>query len=208
MPEQQDDQEISAVGAIKTALSPLDPEARERVLSAALALLGMSGARAGAAAAASSDVGGTAAAPDAAREAAPQPASPIPDIRQLKAQKQPKSDREMAVLVAYYLTEEAPSDVRKDFITAEDILTQFKQAGYRRPSDAGQTLRNAKHAGYLESAGQGKFRLSPVGYNLAAHGLPRSESEATSRRPARGSAAKNKRSPKASTTKRPSSRRE
>ncbi|RKZ36142.1 MAG: hypothetical protein DRQ49_18405 [Gammaproteobacteria bacterium] len=102
------------------------------------------------------------------------------DIRSLSDQKQPNSDMEMAAIVAYYLSEVAPEDERKDSIVTKDIKKYFKQAGYPLPGGPQFTLPNAKAAGYFESAGHGKYKLNPVGYNLVVHGLPRAKSESSS----------------------------
>jgi hypothetical protein len=96
------------------------------------------------------------------------------DIRTLKEQKQPSSANEMAALVAYYLAEVAPEGERTQEVTKEHMAKYFKQAGYPLPRVIRQLLPNAKSAGYFDSAGEGKFRLNPVGYNLVAHNLPRS----------------------------------
>lgn len=93
------------------------------------------------------------------------------DIRTLKDQKQPKTAIQMAVLVAYYLQDLSPA--KKETITAEDLTTYFKQANFPLPKgEIRFTLVNAKNAGYFESAGDGQFKLNPVGYNLAVHQLP------------------------------------
>ena len=122
---------------------------------------------------------------------------PVVDIRSLRNQKQPNSDSEMAAIVAYYLSEVAPEDNRKDSIGPGDIRTYFKQAGHPLPRRTDVTLPNAKSAGYFESAGHAKYRLNPVGYNLVAHGLPRAKSES----PPRPTRRKSKRTKKAKSSK-------
>jgi len=118
----------------------------------------------------------------------------IVDIRSLRDQKKPNSDMEMAAIVAYYLSELAPDDNRKDIISTEDIKTYFIQAGHPLPKSPEFTLPNAKAAGYFESAGRGKYRLNPVGHNLVVHGLPRAESQGlqVSRRKKRTKSSKKK----------------
>lgn len=98
------------------------------------------------------------------------------DIRSLKEQKQPSNALEMACLVAYYLQELASSDERKSEITSSDLDKYFKQAVYPLPKKMAQVLVDAKASGYLDSTGRGIYKLNPVGYNLAAHGLPRKSS--------------------------------
>jgi len=97
----------------------------------------------------------------------------IIDIRSLKEKKNPSNAKEMACLVALYLSEYAASDEQKKEIGERDIEKYFKQASYPLPKVPGQALRDAKSAGYLDSSSRGKFKLNPVGYNLAVHSLPR-----------------------------------
>lgn len=94
-------------------------------------------------------------------------------IRDLREGKNPKTDVQMAVLVAYYLSELAPSEERKDTIQIPDITKYFKQAGYPIPPEPRFTLNNAKNGGYLDSVSAGEYRLNPVGYNLVVHAMPR-----------------------------------
>ena len=96
----------------------------------------------------------------------------IQDIRTLRERKNPQSVIEMAVLVAYYLSELAPENERKQAITSADIEKYFKQAGFRLPRALGQTLQKAKVAGYFDSVAGGQYKLNPVGYNLVVHNLP------------------------------------
>ena len=105
----------------------------------------------------------------------------VVDIRSLRDQKQPSSDMEMAAIVAYYLSELAPEENRKEVIATEDVKTYFKQAGHPLPKGPQFTLPNAKAAGYFESAGHGRYKLNPVGHNLVVHGLPRADSESSQR---------------------------
>ena len=99
-------------------------------------------------------------------------AQKVADIRSLKQEKSANTDREMTVLVAYYLQNEAPENERKDTMGSADVLKYFKQANHPIPSRPGMTLTNTKNAGYLEQVGQGKYRLNAVGYNLVAHNMP------------------------------------
>jgi hypothetical protein len=103
--------------------------------------------------------------------------SPVQDIRTLKEQKEPSSGIQMAVLVAYYLSETAPAGERKDEITKADIERYFKMAGFSLPADATFTLNNAKNAGYLDSTSSGHYKLNPVGYNLVTHRMGSREVE-------------------------------
>lgn len=108
---------------------------------------------------------------------APQPSAgvgeiasrPITDIRSLTAEKQPRSANEMTALVAYYVSEMAPENDRSDTVSADVIRKYFKMAGFPLPTALRSVLPNAAAAGYMESVGQGEYRLNPVGYNLVVH---------------------------------------
>jgi len=97
------------------------------------------------------------------------------DIKSLKEQKQPRSAREMACLVGYYLTELAPESERKSAIAAADIDKYFKQAGYRSPGALVQVLPDAKKGGYFDSEARGEYKLNRVGYNAVVHSMPKRE---------------------------------
>ncbi len=95
------------------------------------------------------------------------------DIRTLKETKNPRNDIEMICVMAYYLEKYAPGGEAKSTIQTKDIKKYFDQAGFPLPKVANQALINTKKAGYLDSAGRGKYKLNPVGHNLVAHTLPR-----------------------------------
>ena len=79
----------------------------------------------------------------------------------------------MACIVAYYLASMAQPSERKSAITKSDLDKYFKQAGQKLPKRIEQVLIDAKAAGYLDSAGRGKYILNPVGHNLVVHTLPK-----------------------------------
>jgi hypothetical protein len=179
MSEQNTDPELQAMQQVIKALESLDADARTRVITYVFQRLGLSLAT-----------------PNpispptevqlppmmAASPAAPAPVGTvIADIRSLKEAKQPKSDNQMAALVAYYLKEVAPSNDRKDAISQEELEKYFKQAGFPLPKRSDMTLVNSKHAGYFDSAGVGLYKLNPVGHNLIAHGLPSSSGDSNRR---------------------------
>lgn len=95
------------------------------------------------------------------------------DIRSLKEEKKPSTDREMAAIVGYYLSELAPIDERKESINQEDIVKYFKQADFKLPKHSRMTLPQAKEAGYFDTLARGQYKLNPVGYNLVVHNLPK-----------------------------------
>ena len=160
--------ELDAIRGILKALTPLTKDARARVIAYTFKRLGIGGSEPSTTTPVSEAARGTSfAQPTFATR------QQIVDIRTLKEEKQPSSAREMAVLVAYYLAEAAPSNERKNEINADDVRQYFKQAGFRLPSAPEMTLVHTRNAGYLDSGTQrGMYRLNPVGYNLVVHSLP------------------------------------
>jgi len=172
MSEQTNDTELQAIQQVITALQTLEEDARTRVLAYVFHRLGLSSA-----------TPNPVLTPQEQQSSGllssqptqlPPPTAIVPDIRSLKEAKQPKTDNQMAALVAYYLNEVAPAADRKDAISQDDIAKYFKQAGFELPKKAGMTLVNAKNSGYLDQAGPGLYKLNPVGYNLVVHGMPTS----------------------------------
>lgn len=123
---------------------------------------------------------GSKAAPGKALEVEP-PAAPResvtgtgrpPDIRSFFEEKQPKSDIEAAAATAFFYQYIVNEDQRKDSISADTLAEAFRLAKRKLPTAISQTLRNAKNAGYFDSAGEtGHYKLNPVGYNLVEHTL-------------------------------------
>ncbi len=103
--------------------------------------------------------------------APPAPRSPT-DIRSLRTEKNPRSAREMACVVAFYLQELAPEGERKETVSTADLEKFFKQAHFKLPEKLAQVLVDAKGSGYFDSAARGAYKLNAVGYNLVAHKLP------------------------------------
>ena len=100
------------------------------------------------------------------------------DIRSLKDQKQPKSARQMACVIAYYLRELAPESERRETVNSKELEKYFKQARFKLPKNIGQILPDARSGGYFETAsGKGEYALNAVGYNLVAHNLPTNKGE-------------------------------
>lgn len=104
-----------------------------------------------------------------------QPLSPqkFIDIRTFKEEKRPGNGVEMACVFAYYLANVAPEGQKTNTVISKDVEKFFKQANFILPKVPGQVLRDAKAAGYFDSAGRGKYKLNPVGHNLVAHSLPK-----------------------------------
>ena len=171
MAETPRDAEIHALEVLIEALDPLDDDARARVLEYTLRRLGMRELPVGVPA-------------DTPRVKDPGSAPPavlptgrVVDIRTLRAEKAPATAIEMAAIVAYYLSEAAPKEQRKETVTTADIERYFKQAHHPLPNRIGNTLPNAAAAGYFDSAARGAYKLNPVGYNLVTQNLPRSSTQ-------------------------------
>ena len=182
------DKEIEAIKAVLDSLEPLTPEARISVIEYAIKRfqidLGPVQTR---------DVFRTFEAVADEPSLEPEPA-PAPEqstasihIKEFKEKKKPRSNNEMATLVAYYLANEAEPADRKDKITAKDIETYFKIADFRLPEKKQFTLPNARAAGYLDAVGNGEYKLNAVGHNLIVHSMPRGAggTAAPRRRPAK-----------------------
>jgi hypothetical protein len=107
------------------------------------------------------------------------------DLKQFTQEKAPKSDQQFAAVAAYYYQFEAPHDQQRDTINAELLANAARLAGRKRPSR--HALNNAKKAGYVDSVGQGNFRLNTVGENLVAITLPGGEAATPSKRVKRAS---------------------
>lgn len=103
----------------------------------------------------------------------------VVDIKSFKEQKRPTSANEMSAVIAFYLSELAPLEDRKTELEIDDTVRYFKQAGFPLPKVPKVLLQNARNAGYFDFVGGGKFKLNPVGYNLVAHNLPRTETTST-----------------------------
>jgi len=94
------------------------------------------------------------------------------DIKTFKELKNPSSARQMACVVAYYLSEIATDDEHKTVVTVADIEKYFKQGRYALPTKLEQLLIDCRAAGYFESSARGEYKLTRVGHNLVAHQLP------------------------------------
>jgi hypothetical protein len=166
------DRELEAIATILSALNNLDGESIQRVFDYIFNRLSI-------------------ASPSRIAPSSPQTGQTLqsiephrgrrPSIRDLKDEKQPDSANQMAALVAYYLSEEADEESRKQTLTTSDLEKYFKQAGFKLPQSLEKTLANATSAGYFDSIGNGQYKLNAVGYNLVAHNLPRGRGNSAGR---------------------------
>jgi hypothetical protein len=186
--EQHDPTGVQAIQTLLNVLGPLTPETRANVLDFVFKALKIS-------------------LPSPVAQANPTtaftiypdiPASLVPspqmgtDLRTLTDQKKPTSANQMVAIVGYYLAHLAPAAERRDYIVPEDVKKYFLQGNFPLTANPGQTLVNAKNAGYLDAAGSGQYRLNPVGHNLVAHKMPRGEGDGTPRKKAKKGAKKKK----------------
>jgi hypothetical protein len=95
-----------------------------------------------------------------------------PNIKSFTSIKAPKSDQQFAAVVAYFYQFESKAEERKDAIDSDTMKDAARLVGRPQVSQWIMTLNNAKNAGYLDTAGNGKFKLSSVGENLVAITLP------------------------------------
>lgn len=160
------DAELNAISVILNALDGLDGESIQRVLDYVFSRLSI---------AAPSHVKAvtTVTPPQSIQSSEGAHRTRMPSIRDLKDEKRPESSNQMAALVAYYLSEVARDEERKEAVNTGDLEKYFKQAGFKLPKSIPQTLSNATAAGYFDPGGNGLYKLNAVGYNLVVHGLPR-----------------------------------
>lgn len=104
---------------------------------------------------------------------APSARSTSVDIRTFFQEKSPSSDVEATAVAAYYYQYIAPAPYRRDTVDATFLQEAFRLAKWPLPSRTNFTLVNARNAGYLDSVGEGQYRLNPVGYNLVEHTIGR-----------------------------------
>jgi len=108
--------------------------------------------------------------------------------------KHPKSENQLAAVVAYYYRFEAPEGEKKDAITKDDILEACRKAGVKRPNNPAQVLINAMTQGLIDKTDRGFYRINSVGENLVAIVLPNQDG---------GSASTTKRAKPKKATKKP-----
>jgi|HubBroStandDraft_6_1064221.scaffolds.fasta_scaffold1067320_1 hypothetical protein len=162
----QDD--VKAISTLIAALKPLDQDARVHVLEFVVKRLGIS--LTGEPNVPARRTGTAESNPASGSPSAP----PSIDMRRFALEKSPQTVNEKVAVIGYYLAHLAAE--RRDYLVSDDIETYFMQADFHLPAAPGSvTLANAKNAGYLSVQDRGRFKLSPVGYNLVAHKLPRGE---------------------------------
>ena len=106
----------------------------------------------------------------------------VADIKTFVDNKNPKSDKHFAAVVAYYYKFEASG--KKESITKNDLVNATRLADWNRLPRADQTLVNAANSGLLDKAvgSRGHYHLNSVGENLVAMVLPDKEKKKTVRK--------------------------
>jgi hypothetical protein len=105
------------------------------------------------------------------------------DIRTFVQLKNPKTENQLAAVVAYFHRFLATGEERKETIGSEDLLEACRKADRERIKRPANVLVNAFHEGLLDRAERGTYKLSTVGENLVAMVLPASAADQLARRP-------------------------
>jgi hypothetical protein len=170
------EKEIEAIGTLLKALGPLEPKARQSVLDYVIRRLDipLPSTQVGA-------IPSKTSLPPSETPLIPRDLTEQVHIKDLVGEKKPSSAIEMATLIAYYLSHKAPQKDRKQTINTKDLEMYFKIGGFKLPTKPQFTLTNTKKAGYLESVGDGEYKLNPVGYNLVVHSMPKTSEQGTRR---------------------------
>lgn len=163
--------DLEAVRIVAETLESFDSKDRQRIIRWALEKLGTP-----------LDVTPTAA-PQRSPSGQPAPGPPSSgprDIRSFIQEKNPRNERHLAAVVAYYFHFEAPPEQQQESIGSQDLVEACRTANWTRPRNPSQTMVNAFNSGYLDKTGErGRYRLNAVGENLVAMVLPEADSRAT-----------------------------
>jgi hypothetical protein len=156
--------DLEAIRLVIEALDPFDAKERERIIRWASEKLGM---------AAPSALAPSTAVPPHQPGTSSVAVGAAKDIKSFVMQKSPRSDNQMAAVVAYYYHFEAPATERKESIGKEELIDACRKSDRKRPARPDQVLVNTYHAGLFDKAGSaGQYRLNSVGENLVAMVLP------------------------------------
>lgn len=94
------------------------------------------------------------------------------DVKTFYNSKKPKSENQVAAVLAYYLRFEAPKDERKETVTATMLDDASRKARGGVFKNALKTLDNSARLGYFDRPARGEYKLNSVGENLVAMALP------------------------------------
>ena len=99
--------------------------------------------------------------------------NPVKDLKSFVNEKNPSSDMQFAVTVAYYYKFEATINERKDSINSATLQDAARLLSRTRLGNPGQTLINASFNGMLDKSDEkGAYKINTVGENLVAMTLP------------------------------------
>ena len=161
--------DLNAVRMIREALDEFNDEERERIIRWVRESLKLPGGATGAQAARGPS------------SSVQHPTLPVPDsskrpkdVASFVDEKNPRTDIQLAVAIAYYYRFEAPSSERRDEIDATFLREALRLAG--RPGKLvkpAKTLNNAHAKGLLDRGStRGMFAINSVGENLVGMTLP------------------------------------
>ena len=146
--------DLEAIRLVIQALEPFDSKDRERIIRWAEEKLGMSAAPA---ITSSGPIATSASARttlNTTSALAPAASAAQKDLRSFVTAKSPKSDNQLAAVVAYFYHFEAPPELRKDSIGKDELIDACRQSGRNRPARPAQVLVNTFHAGLLDRSGE------------------------------------------------------
>jgi hypothetical protein len=169
--------DLEAVRAVVGALEGFDTKAQERILRWAQEKLGLV-----APSLSPSQPSKAPVAPLGQLQVPHAPTAGASDIKSFVERKKPTSDTQFAATIAYYYRFEAPPELRKDSIGANDLQEACRQVGRSRIRYPVQTLVNAHGQGLLDRGEPGAYSINTVGENLVAVALPSDGSPAGKKR--------------------------
>ena len=95
------------------------------------------------------------------------------DIKTFVNSKKPTNDAQFVAVIAYYYKFEAPEEMKKEFISSEDLNEAARLTDRDRFIKPAATLNNVyAKSGYLDRVESGKYKINTVGENLVAMVLP------------------------------------
>ncbi len=161
MSQQLDD--LEAVRALVTTLEKFDKNEQERIIRWAREKLGLNVAQ----------VQSAVPAQIVQQPGSQQFQGSVKDLKSFVNEKNPSSDMQFAVTVAYYYKFEAPENERKDSINSDTLQDAARLSSRTRLRNPGQTLINTSFNGMLDKADEkGAYKINTVGENLVAMTLP------------------------------------
>lgn len=175
--------EINAIATVAAALEPLNVAERQRVLNWAQGKYGGAVSHVGSQGSLQQQPSANALPSPSSAKAKPSKKSKTvlsmdknlnlnpagkPSALDFASQKSPKSLKEKCVVSAYYLRD----IISVEKVTAQGVLTFFKNLSWPVPSDLKNTLHQAGAAGWLDTRDSEDIKITSSGENLVEHTLP------------------------------------